>query len=439
MSLALGCSRSASTDAPNQQETAAKPQALHSVITTISRTEDGQTLVEIPLGRDHGLTPGTLIRVMDPQTEGFMKGMLQVLTVAEAELSLARQIGLLDRNNPIAIGDPVLVISDVRELAISGQVRNVMEGESQQAQAQDTIERQQFTELRRNFTNELQTLSERHQSQLQEMEQRHQQEISDLQAAFQRRLERREAEHLTELSAVREALADEAVSELRRDREARGEEIKRLTTEKSRLLQQTEGLASQLALAAEDIRSLRREQERLRSAHEREIRAELETREILEQRIRELEVRLGLPGSRAPAVLVGDVGREETVLARLDRISRERSELLREVEVLRRQASNHEKAEDGEGGDGTSIRAQLSHLQSELGRTQARLEALRERQEGMELARLSAERSFFDLASQVLRLPSASPSVNLLQEELREQLHGLTAPQLSPATEGARP
>ena len=80
----------------------------------------------------------------------------------------------------------------------------------------------------------------------------------------------------------------------------------------------------------------------LRTNHQREILAELETREILEQRIRELEVRLGLPGSQAPAVLVGDVGREETVLARLDRISRERNELVRELNTTREKLQQYE-------------------------------------------------------------------------------------------------
>ena len=63
--------------------------------------------MEIPLGRKHGITPGTLLRVLDGKQAGYLKGMLQVLTVAEAELSLARQIGLMDRQNPIAVGDPV--------------------------------------------------------------------------------------------------------------------------------------------------------------------------------------------------------------------------------------------------------------------------------------------------------------------------------------------
>ena len=77
----------------------------------------GKYSSKIPVGRKQGITPGTLLRVLDGERNGYLKGMLQVLTVAEAELSLARQIGLMDRQNAIAVGDPVIVINDVRELA----------------------------------------------------------------------------------------------------------------------------------------------------------------------------------------------------------------------------------------------------------------------------------------------------------------------------------
>ena len=115
-----GCTTS--TTRPEPIETTAEateaqqPKILNSVITTVSEA-NGQILVEIPVGRDHHITPGTLLRVLDGERDGYLKGMLQVLTVAEAELSLARQIGLMDRQNPIAVGDPVVVIYDVSELA----------------------------------------------------------------------------------------------------------------------------------------------------------------------------------------------------------------------------------------------------------------------------------------------------------------------------------
>ena len=153
-----------------------------------------------------------------------------------------------------------------------------------------------------------------------------------------RTIERKDAEHLTELSAVRQALADEALTGLRAEREARAAEIKRLTAENAQLLQKVESFAGGIEQSADVVRKHETAIDTMRQRHQREILAELETREILEQRIRELEVRLGLPGSKAPAVLVGDVGREETVLARLDRISRERNELIREINSLREQA-----------------------------------------------------------------------------------------------------
>ena len=425
-----GCTTS--TTRPEPIETTAEateaqqPKILNSVITTVSEA-NGQILVEIPVGRDHHITPGTLLRVLDGERDGYLKGMLQVLTVAEAELSLARQIGLMDRQNPIAVGDPVVVIYDVSELAQESteSVNDSIAKERAATNEEEADEQEQFKQLRINYTTELKRLQAEHSKQLAQVEQLYQTQISELEANHQRHLTRKEAEHLTELSAVRQALADEAVTGLRLEREARAAEIKRLTAENAKLLQQVESFAGGIEQSAAMVRKHENAISSLRENHQREILAELETREILEQRIRELEVRLGLPGSKAPAVLVGDVGRQETVLARLDRISRERNELLREISTVREQLEQYEAAANPDGGGPIDIKAlQLNRQQlaEELGRAQTRLGALRDRLQGIELARLQAERSFYALAEQALRLPSSSPSVQNLQKQLRQQL-----------------
>ena len=425
-----GCGRSSLASIAETQNAAVnsetKPKILNTVITTVSEA-NGQTLIEIPLGRQHGITPGTLMRVLDGKREGYLKGMLQVLTAAEAELSLARQIGLMDRKNPIAVGDPVIVINDVSELAKEGNKsvnQSIAEERATTSQA-EADEQEQFQALRANYTAELKRLQDQHKLQLEQLSTLHSTQLSELEAKHERTIQRKASEHLTELSAVRQALADEAVAGLRSEREARAAEIKRLTTENARLLQQVESFAGGIEQSAEMVRKHETAIKHLRDNHQREILAELETREILEQRIRELEVRLGLPGSTAPAVLVGDVGRQETVLARLDRISRERNDFLRDINNLREQLQQYEAVVNPDGDGPVDIKAlQLNReqLQENLSRSNARLEALRKRLQGIELARLQAERSFYALAEQLLRLPSRSPSVNNLQNALREQL-----------------
>ncbi|TVR13898.1 MAG: hypothetical protein EA401_05810 [Planctomycetota bacterium] len=418
-----------SPDAEAQRAQAQQPRDLRSAISTISES-DGQTLVEIPLGSDHEITPGTLMRVLDPEQDGYLKGMLQVLSVPEPELSLARQIGLLDRRNPIAVGDPVMVIDDVSELAASGAVSRRVQEESQRQERDDDDRHQQFSELRRNFQQELQRLEQHYQQQINDLHEEHEQAISQLQEEHSRTLQRRESEHRTELSAVREALADEAVQELRRDRDRRRDEVRRLAGENARLQTQIETLSQELQVTLQRLRQAEEQRGRDRQAWQREIRAELETREILEQRIRELEVRLGLPGSRAPAVLVGDEGREETVLARLERVSRERNDLLAELHDVREQliVATGEIESGSDSGEARTLQVRSANLEQELARSQSRLEALRERLSGLEVLRLQAERNYFDLATQVLRLPGSNPSLKQLQDRLHrnlaEMVHG---------------
>lgn len=412
----------ASADSANDAEPI-RVRNLRSAISTISES-DGQTLIEIPLGLDHDITPGTLIRVFDPEQEGYLKGMLQVLSVPEPELSLARQIGLLDRRNPLAVGDPVMVIDDVSELAVSGAVSQRVQEERQRQEGDDQARHEQFSDLRRNFQRELQSLESRYEAQLSELRSEHQETITQLEEQHARALQRRESEHRAELSAVREALADEAVQELRRDRDRRRDEVRRLAGENARLQTQIETLSQELEVALQRLAHAEQQRGRDRQAWQREMRAELETREILEQRIRELEVRLGLPGSRAPAVLVGDEGREETVLARLERISRVRNDLLAEVHDLREQlaVASGELEAGSEGSGARTLEVRSAHLQQEVERTQARLDALRERLSGLELLRLQAERNYYDLATQVLRLPGANPSLKQLQDRLHRNL-----------------
>ena len=79
-------------------------------------------------------------------------------------------------------------------------------------------------------------------------------------------------------------------------------------------------------------------------------------------------------------------------------------------------------------------------LKEELSRTTTRLSALRTRLEGIELARLQAERSFFQLAEQLLRLPSITPrlsnyktpcAINSAQTINLNQITTVTPPQIA--------
>jgi hypothetical protein len=397
--------------------------AIETVITTLTE-QDGRIIVELPVGSAQGLSAGTLLRVLDPAQQGYLKGMLQVVSILGTDQAMARQIGLHDRRNPLVVGDPVIEIRDLTELDIGGSVEEAARAEVKRLDDQDIEHEAAFADLRANYQKELDAQKARHEEQIADFRSSQDRRYDDLIAAHRRELERRESEHRAELAAVRDALAQEAVETLRQDREGRLDEVRRLSRAKLELEDQLDSMAGQVEGATRRIARLVEEVDRVRASHDREIAAEQETREILESRIRELEVRLGMPGGRTGPVLVNDGGRDETVLAQLERISKERNRLLAEVDALREEIAALEgtTVPDGEDPVLTAAMIREKNLDQERSRLRGDLSKLEDHLSAMELRRLQAERAWFAIAERVLVLPDAAQAVRELQQDVRRSL-----------------
>jgi hypothetical protein len=74
---------------------------------------DVGVLLDVPLGSRHGIEVAGLLNIYGPEGDRRLKGMAQVMKILGTDKSVARQVGLSNRLNPMRIGDRVKVLSDV--------------------------------------------------------------------------------------------------------------------------------------------------------------------------------------------------------------------------------------------------------------------------------------------------------------------------------------
>jgi hypothetical protein len=427
-----GCSRApvgttpavAEPTLPAKTANAPAPRApAQAAIVTVSERE-GEILVELPLGSDDGLEPGTLLRVYrDVADRRTLKGMVQVTEVLDQHRAVGRQIGLSDRGAPLAAGDTARVADLAATLTdYSGELAAGEQRRSASEQAEDA----RFAKLRENYQRELALAQARLDQQLATAQAAHDQATRDLAERQQRELEAKDLERKADLAAVRGAMAEEARSAIARDREERGAKLRETVAENRRLSVEVDRLAGELARCQLALAKAEKDLAARDESHRLAVRAEVETRQVLIARVDDLEARLGGGAGTSPvAVLANDPARDETVLSRLNRISAElaaaRAENVRlggELAATKASlASGEERAARVDAAERLAGEAAAAQSKAEAAAASARQETA-----DSELARLEAERTLFDLAGRVMKLDPAHPGVSTLQDRLRQLL-----------------
>lgn len=389
---------------------------------------DGQTLVELPLGRDQGLAAGDFFRIHG--SDGLLKATVLVKEVIGPDRLVARVVGASDRT-AIAPGDIAQHARDLSGLAGVGDLQRELEREQQKTERDRTQEETAHTHLREDYQRRLAELHERHLAALSE-----QQAVASATAASREQehaaaLDRLRAEHRAELAALRAALTDEARTVLAAERQRLLEHSKELRQERDRLAlrldellrgrqQDGERLTAQHAAHAAEVARLRGE-----------LTAESETRQALEERIAQLQARLEGRIRADQPVLTQDPGSTETVLARLERIGIERDAALSRERELAERLAQTERARAAAVAESTAQQEQISLLT--LGRDEAvaqtaaalrdqqELANLRARSRDLEIAQLRTERAYYDLAGRLLAVEKLDALADL-QTRLRQAM-----------------
>ena len=144
-------------------------------------------------------------------------------------------IGLMDRSNPIAVGDRAHVVEDLSAFATAGDIEEAARDEQATLDALAADERAEFQALREQYATELRLQRERHSAEVVRIRAGHQAELTAVVDRHGRDIERREQERLADLTALRATLADEARAALRDDRRSQADLISDLERERERL------------------------------------------------------------------------------------------------------------------------------------------------------------------------------------------------------------
>jgi hypothetical protein len=406
----------------------------------------GQILAEVALGSADGVERGTLLRVFDVADLHRLKGMLQVTKIIDERHCAARQIGLYDRLSPLRVNDrtrpteptapatgsapvastpapaitpppttaptpapsPTPVVSPAPTVvpppAVATAIRPAPPPAATPAPQPSTHPANPAAPalddaVVEQFRVQMRAIEAFHDRQLNQLKQ----ERDDALAALR-----------SSTATGAEAGSQLAVNELKRQQEALTARIAALVKD----------------LAEKDLR------------HAQELGAETERRQALQQRLAELE----RPRGRTPTPAEG--GRNESPLERLARITdelvaeRERGVRL-EADLTTAQAALTAAREVN-----TALEQQLrnlagtdqgtSKLTEELAATRQRLTEAEQQRTALELSRLEAERSLYDLAARVLRLAGSSPETVALQARLRDVLGPQAGDEQSPAKPAPR-
>lgn len=426
-------------EAPMQPPTPSAPIGSTNLrrgsIATVTTT-DQQVLVEVVVDenvRGHVLEAGMFFRVLADGGTTF-KGLGQVTEVVSPTRCIARQVGLTDRNRKLATGDQVMEVADLAALAAPEAVESAVRNQQLRIDQLDAADRRLFEAVRANYQQALADAETRHRADLADLERRHREQLDTADKAGTLAAERREAEAHAADIAARTGMAEAVGNALVEDRKAMTERLATTTRERDQLRIQVDGLLAQQDGHAARIEALVREQADRQRIHATQLRAEAETREVLQARLDEIEARISGKPAQVPTVLTADPDHPETVLERLARVTRE----------LQAERTAREKL----AADVARFTATISDLRSENAALATRLETLtgadakaaevlaqataaRERlavaertRDTLELARLEAERRLFDLSARVLRLTETAPAIVALQARLRDSLMG---------------
>jgi DNA repair exonuclease SbcCD ATPase subunit len=402
-------------------------------IATVTTT-DNAILAELILAADsrgHALEAGMFFRVLADGGKTF-KGLVQVTEVISPTRCIARQVGLTDRSRGLATDDRVAEVADLAALTAPDAVESAARNQQLRLDQLDGADRRLFEAVRANYQQALADTEARHKVALDELERKHREQLAAAETASRLAMERREAEARAAELATRAGLANAVETAIAEDRKAQAAKLETLVTERDQLRTQVDSLLVQQQQHATRIDALVQEQAERQRAQTAQLRAEVETREVLQARLDEVEAKLaGRPASTV-TVLTADPQHPETVLERLARVTRE---LNAEREARRKLSADIDRftATAGElraENERLAARAvALAHadekareLQEVVAESKRKLLAAEQSRDALELARLEAERRLFDLSARVLRLTDPAPATVALQARLRDSL-----------------
>ena len=400
-------------------------------LVSVSEAE-GRVLVELPIGSAQGVEVGAFYRVYDAADARRLKGMVQITEVIDAQRAVARQIALSDRASPFKPGDHAREISDLTKLADGAAIESSARAEQGRLAQADGQEQQRFAALREQYQHELAVAESRHQAELQTLRDQQAAELKAAEAQHAHELELKQLELRTDLATLKTTLSEQVAAGIAADHQASERRISSMSAEKAALQIQVDGLLKQQGELSVRIASLVKELAEHDRAHGEELRAEVETRELLAARIAELEARVAGKPIAPSVVLSAEPGRNETVLERLARITKE---LGAERERAKRLEATLGEVQEAlatakQAGKSLEVKVNLlapdaeraASLSADIERTRTRLQEAERQRDALELQRLEAERSLYDLAARVLRLAGTSPETVALQARLRDVL-----------------
>jgi chromosome segregation ATPase len=431
LALLVGCARS---DAP---PTTAKPEPVRTrtpasaTVVTISAAND-QILAELPIGARQGLEPGAFLRVYAAGDAHVLKGMLQVTEVLGPERAVARQITLADRQNPLAPGDSVREVLDLAGLADPKAIEQAAQSAALVADQKDGNEQARYALLREQYQKELVAAKTRYDRDLAEVRKQYEAQLSAADAAHALDVQRREQELRADLAALKTTFTEQVATGVATHRQTSDTRIATLETEKDNLSKQVKSLLTQSEEQNARLSALVTKLADKDREHATNLRAEVETRELLAAKLTELESRLAGKPTSSLAVLSAEPGRGETVLERLTRLTNELTVEQEKVKGLEAALATTRGALTRASDNNAALTKQVeqlggsdskaSDLAKQLAVTSEKLATAEQQRAELELARLEAERQLFDLAARVLRLAGTTPETMALQARLRDVL-----------------
>jgi hypothetical protein len=410
---------------------------LEKIYTTIKAVMEinGETLAEIPLGEDD-VRLGYFYRIYDGETRN-VKATLEVTEL----LGDDRAVGtVLHANNdlpPIAVGDRALYIRDISTLFDARTATNEARRAADLLTAEQEATREEFIALRVSYQEQLDRLHDEHEQRLARAVVAHETEINLLNQRLDAERARRDQERAADLAALNANFEKRVASEVKNRERLSRQHVKEITAERDRLRLNIDRLLKNSKAQEDEINRIVQERQTQHEQHRVVITAELETRLVLEERIRVLEAALRGESTHTRPILPNDLGREETVLEHLQRLQSENVKLSTTVGILER----HNK-------DLTDTSAQLAqeHQQISLELAQLRndndamteatanadeqaetLEELEQSYKTLQIAHLIAERNFYQVAKQIISLDVDDPRVLELRNDLYHRLEMMQA------------
>ena len=405
-----GCGRAPVATAPT-----APPPPAQAEITALTE-HAGQLLVEVPIGAQHGLAVGDFLRAYGAEADRrALKGTLQITELIGADRCVARLIALNDRTNPLRVGDRAKAVPDL-------SVEDPVAAAAPVATAPAAGDEARFAGVREHYQRELAAAERRHQAEVAELASQIDRGRADADERLARALADSELTHRTEVAALKADLQNRSLAQIAAENAARDQRLDEIAGERDALRAQVETLLREQDRLRGEVAVARADATGADERRRKELRAEVETREVLQARLAELEAKIDGKPSRTSVILTNDPERHETVLERLARLQDELAAANErqgatdgELAGARERCAALEASVAGLSGQV----AEAERLRDDLDSARERVAQLASESAAHELGRVEAERALYDLAARVLRLDPGVAETAALQGRVR--------------------